>query len=181
MEPEFKEGVYCFTLNNAPPHGRHLVKQWQIETIRGSALIGRGVRPMGASVCAETIVRRVAAESRLFLVGPALLAISVSRRAGRRGRTVGGRTFLFTNLPPTSPPPHHHHHRRRLRRSPCVFVRWQSWWSSTSPPQKPFAFWDALKSGLSLRIRIRSVSEDYQVLTDSFLKGRQRCWRLALM
>lgn len=121
---------------NAPPHGRHLVKQRQIETIRGSALIGRGVRPMGASVCAETIVRRVAAESRLFLVGPAWLAISVSGRAGRRGRTVGGRTFLFTNLPPTSPP--HQHHHRRLRRSPCVFVRWQPWWSSTSPPQKPF-------------------------------------------
>lgn len=60
---------------------------------------------MGASVCAETIVRRVAAESRLFLVGPALLAISVSGRAERRGRTGGGRTFLFTNLPPISPPP----------------------------------------------------------------------------
>lgn len=60
---------------------------------------------MGASVCAETIVRRVAAESRLFLVGPALLAISVSGRAERRGGTGGGRTFLFTNLPPISPPP----------------------------------------------------------------------------
>lgn len=179
MEPNFKEGVYCFTLKNAPPHGRHLVKQRQIETIRGSALIGRGVRPMGASVCAETIVRRVAAESRLFLVGPALLAISVSGRAGRRGRTVGGRTFLFTNLPPTSPP----------TSTTTAASAARPVYSSADNPggvQHPrrrslFACWDALKSGLSLRIRIRSVSEDYQVLTDSFLKGRQRCWRLGLI
>lgn len=59
------------------------------------------VRPMGPSLRTETIVRRVAAESRLFLVGPALLAISVSGRAAGRGTTGGGRTFLFSNLPPS--------------------------------------------------------------------------------
>lgn len=90
---------------------------------------------MGAAGRAETMVRRVAAESRLFLVEPALLAISVSGRAEGRARAGGGRTFLFSNLPPISVPPSRlvyspadnpggvHHHRRRSL----------------------FAFWDALK------------------------------------
>lgn len=112
LEPDVKEVVYCCCCIVLLETKRNFSQsqfdtiEWQIEIIRGSALIGCGVRPMGTSVCAETIVRRVVAESRLFLVGPALPAISVSGRAEGRGWTGGGRTFLFTDVPPppTLPP-----------------------------------------------------------------------------
>lgn len=64
---------------------------------------------MGVSQSRKTIVLKVRVKSRLFLVGPALLAISVSRRAEGRGQDSRGRTFFSANLPPISlfsfPPP----------------------------------------------------------------------------
>lgn len=55
------------------------------------------------------MVLKVRVKSRLFLVGPALLAISVSRRAEGEGAGLEGPDFLFCNLPPISlfsfPPP----------------------------------------------------------------------------
>lgn len=55
------------------------------QVIRSRARIGCGVHPMGVSQCGKTIVLKVRVKSRLFLVGPASLAISVSRRAERSG------------------------------------------------------------------------------------------------
>lgn len=46
----------------------------------------------------KTIVLRVSVKSRLFLVGPALLAISVSGRAEGRGQDWRGPDFSFLQL-----------------------------------------------------------------------------------
>ena len=45
---------------------------------------------MGVSQCGKTIVLKVRVKSRLFLVGPASLAISVSRRAETSGAELSG-------------------------------------------------------------------------------------------
>lgn len=68
MEPQCR----CHYFNwLKSPHCRNNVNQMQIVC---------SVQPMGISHCRQTIVLKVCVKSRLFLVGPALLPISVSRR-----------------------------------------------------------------------------------------------------
>lgn len=73
-----------------------------VQVLWSRARIGCSAHPMGASQNRKTIVLKVRVKSGLFLVGPALLAISVSRRAERRGQDSRGRTFFLCNLPPIS-------------------------------------------------------------------------------
>lgn len=65
-----------------------------VQVIWSQARIGWSVHPMRVSQNRKTIVLKVRVKSRLFLVGPALLAISVSRRAEGRGQDLRGRTFF---------------------------------------------------------------------------------------
>lgn len=66
------------------------------QVIRSQARIGCSLRPMTVSE-GKTIVLRVSVKSRLFLVGPALLAISVSGRAERReGAGLEGAGLFFS-------------------------------------------------------------------------------------
>lgn len=72
----------------------------KVETVaRSQTRIGCSVHPMRVNQSRKTIVLKVRVKSRLFLVGPASLAISVSGRAEGRGQDARGRTFFFCNLP----------------------------------------------------------------------------------
>lgn len=84
-------------MQQVPPHWGNRVGL----VMRSQARIGCSVRPMGVRQCRKTIVLRVRVKSRLFLVGPALLAISVSGRAeqsGGEGAGLEGPDFSFLQL-----------------------------------------------------------------------------------